>query len=543
MSDSGKDAPMRVAAHRGSRLHAPENTISALIAGYTGGADVLELDLQLTKDGHLVVSHDPTTDRLTGTPGTIGDMTLGDLRKLDFSETFRPRDSPDFHYYTDPKRKLPIEVFPNVLEALPEDVELLIELKHDSSLTPEKRDVFLSKALQAIRDHGIASRTVVYSKDAENLRRVRQEMPALRIAAFDFELKPEKQLELMLSLNADGLVTDLDSVLVNGELTPFGKALRSAFEMRTLKVGAILYPFRKPGVFTEAEWRVLRDQPFVWSLSTDSMLDVSFSRPSILLADEPFKGKEVDRERFALGYAKANKFANVYQDDGVHVEIDPYPGFPPPPADPLEKRLAAIENKLTYTAKDWPYYSGGGLGHVPGIRGDFVAEVDYTVANVAQATTLEMAALNVDPGAHQATRPTSFRAKDSFFDPHGAPPYVGVEHDEDDGFRVNWNLGTEYDNNQYGKPVGDGKTPHAARLRLERRGAYFSTYYRNDIDARDWVCCGVTRNHTMNPVVYLRCVGKRWRQESESDPDTFVPVIPNHFVFRNLKIVRFLNSR
>jgi hypothetical protein len=179
---------------------------------------------------------------------------------------------------------------------------------------------------------------------------------------------------------------------------------------------------------------------------------------------------------------------------------------------------------------------------MPGVRGDFAAEVDYTVERVAQATTLEMAALNVDPGAHQSKPPSSFRDKDSFYDPHGAPPYVGVEHDEDDGYRINWNLGSEYDNNQYGKPVGDGKAL-GARLRLERRGAYFSAYYRNEVDARDWVCCGVTRNHSMNPVVYLRCVGKRWLQESEEDSSQFMPVIPNHFVFKNWRIEQFPNHK
>ena len=56
--------------------------------------------------------------------------------------------------------------------------------------------------------------------------------------------------------------------------------------------------------------------------------------------------------------------------------------------------------------------------------------------------------------------PTSFREKDSFFDPHGAPPFVGVEHDEDDGYRINWNLGSEYDNNQYGKPDDGTWMPH-----------------------------------------------------------------------------------
>jgi hypothetical protein len=394
-------------------------------------------------------------------------------------------------------------------------------------------------AVAAMALYGIGPRSVLYSKDPENLKLVRKLAPDLRIAAFDFELAPAKQLALMKSLRADGLVTDLDSVLKNGKLTDFGKTLKKACQAQKLRVGAVLYPFRQPGLFTQQEFEALRHESFVWSLSTDSMFDVAFCRPKVSLTDEPFKGPEIDRDKFALGYAKANKFGNVFVDKGVHVELKPYPAFPPDPTDPLEKRLTAIENKATYTAKDWPYYSGGGVGYVPGIRGDFAAEVDYTAATMGQATTLEMAIVNVDPGAHRGKPPESFRDKDSFYDPHGAPPFVGAEHDEDDGFRINWNMGSEYDSNQYGRPVGDGKTPRAARLRLERRGAYFSAYYRNDVDARDWVCCGVTRNHSMNDVVYLRCVGKRWRQESEADPTQFVPVIANHFVFKNLKIDRF----
>jgi hypothetical protein len=259
-----------------------------------------------------------------------------------------------------------------------------------------------------------------------------------------------------------------------------------------------------------------------------------------VLASTSFQGERVDRDHFALGYAKANRFGEVFQQDGVHVRIDPYPAISPPPSDPLEARLRRLENKIIDTAREWPYYSGGGVGCVSGIRGDFSAEVDYTAEIMAQATTLEMAVLNVDPGAHRGERPTSFRDKDSFYDPHGAPPYVGVEHDEDDGYRINWNLGSEYDSNQYGRPVGDGKTPRAARLRLERRGAYFAAYYRNAIDAKDWVCCGVTRNHSLNPVVYLRCVGKRWRQESAANPNEYMPILANHFVFRNLHIERYL---
>ena len=312
----------------------------------------------------------------------------------------------------------------------------------------------------------------------------------------------------MVALGADGLVTHLEKVFDGNTLTSFGEALQTTVREEAFKVGAILYPARSPAVFTETEWRALKERPFIWGLATDSMQDVAFTRRSFALVDEAFAGNKLDRERFALGYAKANGFAEVTQSDGIHLHIDPYPPFSQEPSDVLEKRLASIEAKLTDVAKDWPYYSGGGLGYVPGIRGNFAAEVNYAVETVAQATTLEMAVLNVDPGAHQSSRPTSFRGKDSFYDPHGAPPYIGVEHDENDGYRINWNLGSEYDSNQYGKPVGDGATPRAGRLRLERRGAYFAAYYRNEVDAGDWVCCGVACNYTFNPLVYLRCVGK-----------------------------------
>jgi glycerophosphoryl diester phosphodiesterase len=540
---------MRIAAHRGTRLHAPENTLTALVSGYTGGADVLEFDVQITKDKQLVISHDPTTERLTGQAGVLREMTLADIKAFNFAETFQPRNSPSFHYF-DPaaaSRKLKIETLPELLDALPDDVELLIELKHDSSLGTGLRDAFVQKSIEAIDERRLASRVVLYSKDPENLRLAKQILPALRLAAFDYELSPDERFQLMEETDADGLVTDLESILqTSGQLTELGEQLEAAYESGKRSLGAILYP--KNGVFTQEQFEALHSRKFVWSLSTDSMIDIA---PLVgrqrSMVKESFAGSKVNRDLFAFGYAKANKYAKVFQDDGVHVEISEYDGgFPSPPANQVERRLQALENEMMYVAKDWKFYSGGGFGLMRGIKGDFAAEIEYTVANVAQATTLEMAVLNVDPGAHQADTPTSFRGKDSFYDPHGAPPYVGVEHDENDGYRINWNLGSEYDNNQYGKPVGDGKTPRGARLRLERRGAFFSAYYRNPIDEqgnplepRDWVCVGIVRNDSLNPVVYLRCVGKRWRQEDENNPSEFMPIIPNHFIFKNLTVTRF----
>jgi hypothetical protein len=49
----------------------------------------------------------------------------------------------------------------------------------------------------------------------------------------------------------------------------------------------------------------------------------------------------------------------------------------------------------------------------------------------------------------------------------------------------------------------------------------------------------VVRNDSLNSKVYLRLAGKRWRQEDPNNPSVFMPVIPNHFTFKNFTITRF----
>jgi glycerophosphoryl diester phosphodiesterase len=72
-------------AHRGSPNKAPENTLPAFAAAIADGADQLELDLQVSADGHLVVFHDQTVDRITDGEGPLADHTLAELRALSVS--------------------------------------------------------------------------------------------------------------------------------------------------------------------------------------------------------------------------------------------------------------------------------------------------------------------------------------------------------------------------------------------------------------------------------------------------------------------------
>ncbi|HET8644390.1 MAG TPA: glycerophosphodiester phosphodiesterase family protein, partial [Vicinamibacteria bacterium] len=74
--------PPLIIAHRGDSAHRPENTLASFASALEVGADLVELDVQLTRDGHPVVIHDPTVDRTTDGQGKVVDFTLPELRRL-----------------------------------------------------------------------------------------------------------------------------------------------------------------------------------------------------------------------------------------------------------------------------------------------------------------------------------------------------------------------------------------------------------------------------------------------------------------------------
>ncbi len=87
--------PTRVVAHRGSSARAPENTLAALACAVADGADLVEVDVQRTRDGHLVLLHDPglarTTDAVRGARAPdVSEVTLTELRRHDAGSWFSP---------------------------------------------------------------------------------------------------------------------------------------------------------------------------------------------------------------------------------------------------------------------------------------------------------------------------------------------------------------------------------------------------------------------------------------------------------------------
>ena len=78
----------QVIAHRGASGHAPESTMAAYELAHEWGADYLELDVQITADGELVVFHDDAIDRTSNGEGSIHDHTLEELKALDTGSWF-----------------------------------------------------------------------------------------------------------------------------------------------------------------------------------------------------------------------------------------------------------------------------------------------------------------------------------------------------------------------------------------------------------------------------------------------------------------------
>ena len=77
-------------AHRGASGDAPENTLAAFHLAVEQGADGIELDVRLTRDGVPVVIHDRTIDRTTSGSGKVGTLTLAEVKRLDAGSWFSP---------------------------------------------------------------------------------------------------------------------------------------------------------------------------------------------------------------------------------------------------------------------------------------------------------------------------------------------------------------------------------------------------------------------------------------------------------------------
>lgn len=134
--------------HRGAAGLAPENTLAAFQAGVAAGADGVELDVQRTRDGHLVVFHDDDLQRLAGVRGSVVTSTLDQLRELDVGRHFALRFLGES-----------IPTLDQVVEALPSTTLINLEAKRFTM----GNDGLEAAIIQAIHHHNLLGRCLVSS--------------------------------------------------------------------------------------------------------------------------------------------------------------------------------------------------------------------------------------------------------------------------------------------------------------------------------------------------------------------------------------------
>ena len=174
-----------VHGHRGVRAMRPENTIPGFEYAIQAGADVLEMDVAVTKDNVLVISHDPhiNPEICTGPhPGiAIRQLTLNELREYDCGALKNP------HF---PKQQpVPGTRIPTLDEVLSlsekSNIQFNIETKSfpdHPELTPPP-DVFARMLLDVIRKHKLDSRVIVQSFDFRTLHATKRLAADIRLSA------------------------------------------------------------------------------------------------------------------------------------------------------------------------------------------------------------------------------------------------------------------------------------------------------------------------------------------------------------------------
>lgn len=149
----------RIVAHRGSSIDRPENTLAAYARAIEAGAHAIEVDLRLTRDGHLVSLHDPILDRTTNGTGPVGSLTLAEVQRLDAGRSFAPA-----------WRGERVPTFREILELAKGRADVFLDLK-------EQGEAYTARVVADIRRWGEPARIILGVRSAEDIRYYRRHLP------------------------------------------------------------------------------------------------------------------------------------------------------------------------------------------------------------------------------------------------------------------------------------------------------------------------------------------------------------------------------
>ncbi|MFN8498145.1 MAG: glycerophosphodiester phosphodiesterase [Anaerolineae bacterium] len=189
---TGEHRPL-VFAHQGGGGIRPENTMESLRHAADIGADVLDSDMHLTKDGVLVLMHDETVDRTTNGHGAVADLTLAEIKALDAGYSFTTDGGKTFPYRG---QGLVVPTVEEAFQAFP-DKRFGLEIKDSPAGTPE---AFCA----LVRRYNMQDKVLVSSFLDASMSAFRTACPEVATSATESEVRP---LYILSQLYLERLLT------------------------------------------------------------------------------------------------------------------------------------------------------------------------------------------------------------------------------------------------------------------------------------------------------------------------------------------------
>jgi len=205
--------PPLIIGHRGASAIAPENTIAAFRLALAAGADGVEFDVRLTRDGIPVVIHDDNLRRTGSLPETVDSLTLAELKQVDVGSWFshtQKRKTSDFSGEKIPTLEEVFELFEST------DAVLYLEMKS----TATQRDELAAVCSELLRARSFKARVIVECFDLAGIEAVKRIDPEIKTAAlFDFPLLTSWLVNSGRRMIEQALAAGADEIALHQRLT------------------------------------------------------------------------------------------------------------------------------------------------------------------------------------------------------------------------------------------------------------------------------------------------------------------------------------
>lgn len=208
-------------AHRGASGQFPENTMLAFEEALRSGVDGIELDVQLTKDGEVVIIHDEKVDRTTNGQGFVKDFTLAELEELDAGSWFSSKFAE--------QRLMTLDTVLAWMQEEGNHLRLNIELKNDQIQYIGLEE----KVLSLVEDYNLQERIIISSFNPFSLQRVRMQNAEIEMGYLVLGT-PENALWIAREIGANAIHCEAPYAL-----SAYGEAAkRAGYPLRIYTVNA-----------------------------------------------------------------------------------------------------------------------------------------------------------------------------------------------------------------------------------------------------------------------------------------------------------------